>query len=63
MTIRFFDRRLAGEAARYRRPLALTIALSLAGGVLLVIQARLLSLAIARARSWRARTLPQSVPS
>ncbi len=48
MTTRFFDRRLAGEAARYRRPLALTIVLSLAGGVLLVAQARLLSLAIVR---------------
>ncbi len=48
MTTRFFDRRLAGEAARYRCPLALTIALSLAGGVLLVAQARLLSLSIVR---------------
>jgi ATP-binding cassette subfamily C protein CydCD len=49
MTSRFLDQRLAGEAARYRTELALAIVLSLAGGVLLVIQARLLSLTIARA--------------
>jgi ATP-binding cassette subfamily C protein CydCD len=49
MSARFFDRRLAREAVHPRLPLALTVALGLAGGMLLVVQARLLSLAIARA--------------
>jgi len=61
MSARFLDRRLAREAGRSRLPLALTIVLGTLGGILLVAQARLLSLTVSRA-FLEAANLPAVAP-